>query len=116
MTLFAQANVDFNRPRLHFFKFAHHTYAVELADPKISAKAASLRFWYGASTAEFLDANSEAILGQLAFNCNFALIPTQRDAWLAQIEFLHSQLKGLSGSIFFELTFREWDGASMSFS
>jgi hypothetical protein len=41
-------------------------------------------------------------LGQLAFNCDFALIPTQRDAWSMQIEFLRSELKGLAGSIFFE--------------
>ena len=75
---------------------------MELADPTISAKAASLRFWYGASIAEFLDASPESVLGQLAFNCDFALIPTQRDAWLAQIEFLRLQLRGLSGSIFFE--------------
>src|SRR5439155_10107470 len=45
---------------------------------------------------------SAGCIGQLAFNCDFALIPTQRDAWLAQIEFLPSQLTGLSGSIFFE--------------
>jgi hypothetical protein len=75
---------------------------VKLPDPTISAKASSRRFWYGGSVAEFLDASSEAVLGQLAFNCDFALIPTQRDAWLAQIEFLRSQLKGLSGSVFFE--------------
>jgi hypothetical protein len=75
---------------------------VELSDPTISAKAASLRFWYGASIAEFLEAPPDSVLGQLAFNCDFALIPTQRDAWLAQIEFLRSALKGLSGSIFFE--------------
>jgi hypothetical protein len=75
---------------------------VELLNPTISAKASSLRFWYGGSVAEFLDASSEAVLGQLAFNCDFALIPTQRDAWLAQIEFLRSQLKDFSGSIFFE--------------
>jgi hypothetical protein len=75
---------------------------VELPDPKISAKASSLRFWYGASIAEFLDASYESVLGQLAFNCDFALIPTQRDAWFAQIEFLQSHLKGFSGSIFFE--------------
>jgi len=62
----------------------------------------SLRFWYGASIAEFLDASSEAVLGHLTANCEFALIPTQRDAWLAQIEFLRSPLKGFSGSIFFE--------------
>lgn len=75
---------------------------MELPNPTISAKASSLRFWYGGSIAQFLDASSEAVLGQLAFNCDFALIPTQRDAWLAQIEFLRRELKGLSGSIFFE--------------
>ena len=42
------------------------------------------------------------MLGELTLNCEFALIPTQRDAWLAQIEFLRSQLRDLSGSIFFE--------------
>jgi hypothetical protein len=75
---------------------------VELPDPTISAKTSSLRFWYGASIADFLDADPNAVLGQLTTNCEFALIPTQRDAWLAQIEFLRSQLTGLSGSIFFE--------------
>ena len=75
---------------------------MELLDPKISAKAGSLRFWYGASIADFLVTDPQNVLGQLAFNCDFALIPTQRDAWLAQIEFLRSQLKDLSGSILFE--------------
>lgn len=75
---------------------------MELPNPTISAKALSLRSWYGASITEFLDASPETVLGQLALNCDFALIPTQRDAWLAQIEFLRSQLTGLSGSIFFE--------------
>src|SRR5882724_6669036 len=75
---------------------------METAASTVSERAASLRFWYGASIAEFLDASSETILGQLAFNCDFALIPTQRDAWFAEIEFVRSQLNGLSGSIFFE--------------
>lgn len=68
----------------------------------VSGKASSLRFWYGASTTEFLDADPNAVLGELTANCDFALIPTQRDAWLAQIEFLRSQLHGLAGSVFFE--------------
>src|SRR5437763_9981853 len=75
---------------------------MDLAGRMLTAKAVSLRFWYGASIAEFLDASPDAVLGQLAFNCDFALIPTQRDAWFAQIEFLRNQLKGLSGSVFFE--------------
>src|ERR1700720_1939539 len=65
-------------------------------------RPSSLRFWYGATIAEFLASQTDAVVGQLARNCEFALIPTQRDAWLAQIEFLRSQLIGLSGSIFFE--------------
>jgi hypothetical protein len=81
---------------------ARHTTVVELSDAIITGKSSSLRFWYGGSIAEFLDASSEAVLGQLALNCDFALIPTQRDAWLAQIEFLRSQLEGLIGSVFFE--------------
>jgi hypothetical protein len=75
---------------------------MELAIPAVSPKAASLRFWYGASIAEFVETDPQNVLGQLAFNCDFALIPTQRDAWFAQIEFLRSHLNGLSGSIFFE--------------
>jgi len=65
-------------------------------------RSSSLRFWYGASIADFLHATSEAVLGKLAANSEFALIPTQKDAWLAQIELLRAQLKGISGSIFFE--------------
>jgi Schlafen group 3, DNA/RNA helicase domain len=75
---------------------------VELLGTTREEAFSSLRYWYGASIAQFLDASSEAVLGQLAANCEFALIPTQRDAWLAQIELLRSQLKELSGSIFFE--------------
>jgi schlafen family protein len=83
-----------------------HLFAVErvmeLAMPAVSPKAASLRFWYGGSIAEFVAASGDSALGELTRNCEFALLPTQRDAWLAQIEFLRSQLKRLAGSIFFE--------------
>jgi hypothetical protein len=41
-------------------------------------------------------------LGQLAASNDFALIPTQRDTWIAQIEILRSHLVGLSGSLFLE--------------
>ena len=74
---------------------------MEESSPQHS-RTSSLRFWYGASIAEFVDANPQSVLAQLTRNCEFALIPTQREAWLAQIEFLRSQLKDLSGSIFFE--------------
>jgi hypothetical protein len=68
----------------------------------VANTASSLRAWYGASIADFLAADADSVLGQLTMNCDFALIPTQRDAWLAQIEILRNQLAGLSGSIFFE--------------
>jgi hypothetical protein len=70
--------------------------------PLSSVKTAALRFWYGAVIAEFVRANVDAVLGLLTRNCEFALLPTQREAWLGQIEFLQSNLSDLAGSIFFE--------------
>lgn len=61
-----------------------------------------VRYWYGASISDFVAGNSDAVLGQISTNCDFAVLPTQRDAWLSQIAFLRSQLNELSGSIFFE--------------
>ncbi len=65
-------------------------------------KTASMRYWYGASIADFIAAAPEAVIGHLSTNGTFALLPTQRDAWLAQIELLRDHLVGLTGSIFFE--------------
>lgn len=62
----------------------------------------SLRAWYGASIADFLKTPPDAVLGRLATNCDFDLIPPQRIAWLAQIELLRAKLNGVSGTIFFE--------------
>jgi hypothetical protein len=45
---------------------------------------------------------SDIILGRLATNSDFPVLPAQRDAWLAQIVLLKSQLSGLSGSVFME--------------
>lgn len=77
---------------------------------RVTSTASPLRAWYGASIAEFLAADDASVLGQLTTNCDFALIPTQRDAWLAQIQILRSQLAGISGSVFSSSTFLEWDG------
>jgi hypothetical protein len=60
------------------------------------------RYWYGASIGEFVGESSDAVVGQIVTNAEFAVLPTQRDAWLSQIAFLRSQLGDLSGSIFFE--------------
>jgi hypothetical protein len=62
----------------------------------------SLRYWYGASISDFVSANVDAVVGELVRNSSFAVLPTQRDAWLGQIRFLQSELVGLAGSMFFE--------------
>jgi hypothetical protein len=69
-----------------------------------AVRASSLRYWYGASIPDFVFANVDAVVGELVRNSSFAVLPTQRDAWLGQIGFLQSQLTGLSGSIFFEFS------------
>jgi hypothetical protein len=69
----------------------------------ISAKnSAASRAWYGASIDEFLNTHPDNIIGQLAVNCDFSLLTSQKDAWLAQISILRRELSGLSGSIFLE--------------
>ena len=61
-----------------------------------------MRAWYGASVAEFLASEPNLILGQLAANSSFAILPSQRGAWLAQIDLLREQLAGLGGMLYFE--------------
>jgi len=65
-------------------------------------KSAISRAWYGASIAEFLHTLPDTIVGQLARNSDFTILPTQRDAWLVQISFLQAELKNLAGSLFLE--------------
>lgn len=62
------------------------------------------RAWYASTITEFLQTPIDTILGRLAQNSDFAVLPTQRDAWLEEIEILHSCLRGLSGSVFLELS------------
>ena len=62
----------------------------------------SLRAWYSASISDFLQTEPEVVLGRLAANCDFALLPTQRDAWQGQLTVLRSSLLGLTGSLFLE--------------
>src|SRR5438309_11974860 len=68
----------------------------------MSGKAASLRFWYGASIGAFAGASAEKIVGQLTLNSSFDIDRSQAAAWLTEIEFLQSKLSDLAGSIFFE--------------
>jgi len=72
-----------------------------LLDPACSARIAS-RAWYDASIAEFLQAAPDSVVGRLATNSDFAVLPTQRDAWLTQISLLKEHLVGLTGSLFLE--------------
>lgn len=60
------------------------------------------RAWYGASIAEFLQSASDSVIGKLATNGEFSLLPTQRDAWLVQIKVLKTSLEGMTGSLFLE--------------
>jgi hypothetical protein len=60
------------------------------------------RAWYGASIAEFLQTASDSVIGKLATNGEFSLLPTQRDAWLVQIQVLKTSLEGMTGSLFLE--------------
>ena len=62
----------------------------------------SLRAWYAATIADFLQCPVDSVLGRLTANSDFAIDTSQRDAWIRQIEILQSSLKGLSGAIFFE--------------
>src|SRR5205809_2362645 len=62
------------------------------------------RAWYSASIDEFLTIRSDAIVGQIVTNCDFTVLPTQTNAWLAQIDYLRGRLAGLTGSIFFEFS------------
>jgi hypothetical protein len=62
----------------------------------------SLRAWYGASIDGFLTATSDSVYSRLASNPEFALLTTQKRAWLDQIEFLKTQLVGIVGSLYLE--------------
>src|SRR5262245_62174350 len=65
-------------------------------------KATLSRAWFGGTIAEFLRMDSEMILGRLAKDSDFAVLTTQRDAWLTQIALLKNNLVGLTGSLFME--------------
>lgn len=60
------------------------------------------RSWYGAAIRDFLTSETDDILGKLSRHAGDGHFADQRDAWIAQIDLLHAQLKGLEGWIFFE--------------
>jgi hypothetical protein len=73
----------------------------QVATGPVSETAPS-RAWYHAPLAEFLAADQTSVFGALARNSLFADDPAQKQAWLAEIEFLQARLKSLSGTLFVE--------------
>jgi hypothetical protein len=74
---------------------------MEAPDQEEQQPQVASRAWYGASISEFLQAQPETVVGQLTTHSEFAVLPTQTEAWLAQIRLLKEQLAGLTGAIFF---------------
>ena len=74
----------------------------EIGHTSTDINTSSTRAWYGAPISDFLQSQPADVLWKLTENCDFALIQTQKDAWIAQVKFLQSHLTGLSGAIFLE--------------
>jgi hypothetical protein len=62
------------------------------------------RAYYSNTIDQFLQESPEQILGVMAGANDFALLTTQRDAWLAQTTQLQQQLADISGEIYFEFS------------
>jgi len=74
------------------------------------------RAFYSDSIADFLSREADEILGALARCSDFALEPTQRDAWLEEIRILHSALSACHGPSTLNIRSRAWADESTSFS
>ncbi len=61
-----------------------------------------MREYYSDSIENFLQSSTETILGILVSNNDYALIHTQRSAWISEIEILRDVLQPYHGSIYFE--------------
>lgn len=60
------------------------------------------RAYYSASIHDFLRSSTEEIIGKLSLSNDYALIQTQRDAWVSQIDILRTVLANQEGSLYFE--------------
>jgi len=60
------------------------------------------REYYSGLIKEFVDSSVEEVLGALANNNQFNLIPAQRDAWKEEIVLLQTVLSGYEGKVYFE--------------
>jgi hypothetical protein len=62
------------------------------------------REYFSASISEFIDINTNEILGELVHNNEFPLEQTQRDAWEEEIRILKEVLIYYDGAIYFEFS------------
>jgi len=62
------------------------------------------RAWYVDAVESFRARATNAILGELVRNATFATEETQRDAWVAEVDFLRDRLRGIVGTLFFEFS------------
>lgn len=60
--------------------------------------------YYSATVGQFLGTSPDTVLGEIARNSGFAIEPSQRDAWIRQIELLRKPLEPWKdqGHVFFE--------------
>jgi hypothetical protein len=72
--------------------------------PELSSAVRIPRAWYSASIPAFLAAKSEVIVGTLATNSDFSVLPSQRDAWLEEVSVLKQSLEGLDGGLLLEFS------------
>jgi len=62
------------------------------------------RAWYGATIDKFLLIPADEVVKSLIVNSDFPVLPTQRDAWVGELDVLNESLEGLKGSLFMEFT------------
>lgn len=60
------------------------------------------REYYSGTITEFIKSTTDEIIGKLVKSNEFTLEPTQRDAWLEEIQILQKTLQPYKGSIYFE--------------
>ncbi len=64
----------------------------------------SSRAWYDAPVPLVLRSDPDAVVGRLTVNSDYSVLPTQRDAWLAEVDLLRAHLGGLNGWVFMEFS------------
>ena len=60
------------------------------------------RAYFSAVLSEFLKAQDEEVLGQMAQRTEFPIDLTQRDAWVEQLQILREGFRGVDGHLFLE--------------